>query len=393
MTFTFGVPSVMHFGEGCVEKLGNIAIDAGARKALLVYDQGVKATGIVDRLTGILANQLIDVVEFDGVLPDPPDYVVEKAAAIAREKRIDLIVACGGGSSLDTAKAINILMTNPSPIISYEGLDMVANPGVSLIAVPTTAGTASEVTSFCVVTDSVRKKKLVIGGKHVGPSVALVDPLLTLGMPPKLTATTGMDALTHAIEAYVSKGASAPTDVNALKAIEMIYSNLPTATYSGHLVEARTAMMLGSMMAGMAFNSTGLGLAHAIAHPLSAHCHLPHGLANAIVLPYVMQFNLMTNLMRFKDIAMAMGEDVSGLSVLSAAEKSVDCVARLNQELEVPTLRQCAINPKVFDRIANDALLELAMVTNPRKATKEQILLILEEAHTGVCLQRQIRAA
>ena len=393
MKFTFAVPSVTYFGEGCTEDLGNIAIDAGGRNVLFVYDQGVKATGIVDRLTGILARHLINVIDFDGVLPDPPDHAVEKAAELAREKQIDLIVACGGGSSLDTAKAINILMTNSAPINDYEGIDKVTNPGVPLIAVPTTAGTASEMTSFCVVTDTIRKKKLVIGGKHVGPSIALVDPLLTQGMPPTLTAATGMDALTHAIEAYVSKAASVPTDVNAIKAIELISSNLLTATQNGHSVEARTGMALGSMMAGMAFNSTGLGLAHAIAHPLSAHCHLPHGLANAVVLPYVMQFNLIASPKKFKEIAVAMGEDISGMSELSAAEKSVDCVAKLNQQLNVPTLAQCSVTPELFSRLADDALLELAIETNPRKVTKENILMILKEAFSGVCLQRQVSAA
>ncbi len=381
MEFMFGIPSFVHFGEGSSKKLGSLAAGMGARKALVVYDKGVKAAGIVDGLIESLQSVGIETVEFDGVLPNPPDTMVEKAAQIARSANVDIIVACGGGSSIDSAKAINILLANPSPINQYDGINTVPAPGKPLIAIPTTAGTASEVTAFSIITDTVRKKKMVIGGQFVGATLALADPLLTVGMPPKITSSTGLDALTHAVEAYVSKAAMIPTDVLALKAIELIVKNLQTATRDGSNVEARSAMLLGSMMAGFAFNSAVLGLVHSIAHPLSAHFDLPHGVANAIGLPYVMEYNAVEVPARFKDIAVAMGIDVTGMSDAAAAQAAVDLVKSLNRDLDVPTLKECGITRDMFDRIADDALVEVSTLFNPREPTKEDVLAILDKAY------------
>ncbi|MDD2319637.1 MAG: iron-containing alcohol dehydrogenase [Geobacteraceae bacterium] len=368
MEFMFGIPSFVHFGEGASKKLGEMALGMGAKKAFVVYDKGVKAAGI-------------ESIEYDGVLPNPPDTQVEEAAAIARAANIDIIVAVGGGSSIDSAKAINILLTNPSPINQYAGLNMVKVPGKPLIAIPTTAGTASEVTAFSIVTDTAQTKKMVIGGQFVGATIALADPLLTVGMPPKITASTGLDALTHAIEAYVSKAAMIPTDVMALRAVSLICNNIVTATKDGSNVEARSAMLLGSMMAGFAFNSAVLGLVHSIAHPLSAHFHLPHGVANAIGLPYVMEYNAQTAPARFKEIAAAMGIDVTGMSDAAAAQAAVELVKNFNKELEIPTLKDCGVTKDMFDRLAEDALQEISTLFNPRDPSKEDVLAILEKAY------------
>jgi len=381
MEFMFGIPSYVYFGEGISRKLGETAKGMGAKKAFVVYDKGVKGAGIVDGLLQSLKDAGIESVEFDGVLPNPPDTMVEEAAKIARAANVDVIVACGGGSSIDSAKAINILLTNPSPIQNYEGINMVKAPGKPLIAIPTTAGTASEVTAFSIVTDTVRTKKMIIGGQFVGATIALADPLLTVGMPPKITSSTGMDALTHAIEAYVSKAAMIPTDVMALKAIELICQNLPTATKEGTNLQARSAMLLGSMMAGFAFNSAVLGLVHSIAHPLSAHFHLPHGVANAIGLPFVMEYNAVTVPARFKDIAVAMGLDVSGKSDVVAAQAAVEKVKALNAELQIPTLQECGVSKEMFGRLAEDALVEGSTFFNPRDPSKEDVLAILEKAY------------
>lgn len=381
MEFMFGIPSFVHFGEGASKKLGEMALGMGAKKAFVVYDKGVKAAGIVDGLLASLQAAGIESIEYDGVLPNPPDTQVEEAAAIARAANIDIIVAVGGGSSIDSAKAINILLTNPSPINQYAGLNMVKVPGKPLIAIPTTAGTASEVTAFSIVTDTAQTKKMVIGGQFVGATIALADPLLTVGMPPKITASTGLDALTHAIEAYVSKAAMIPTDVMALRAVSLICNNIVAATKDGSNVEARSAMLLGSMMAGFAFNSAVLGLVHSIAHPLSAHFHLPHGVANAIGLPYVMEYNAQTAPARFKEIAAAMGIDVTGMSDAAAAQAAVELVKNFNKELEIPTLKDCGVTKDMFDRLAEDALQEISTLFNPRDPSKEDVLAILEKAY------------
>lgn len=382
MEFMFGIPSYVHFGEGVSTKLGEIAAGMGAQKAFVVYDKGVKAAGIIDSLIASLTAAGVSALEFDGVLPNPPDTEVEEAAAIARAANVDIIVAVGGGSSIDSAKAINILLTNPSPINQYDGINLVKAPGKPLIAIPTTAGTGSEVTAFSIVTDTVRTKKMVIGGQFVGATIALADPLLTVGMPPKITASTGLDALTHAIEAYVSKAAMIPTDVMALKAIELISQNIMKATKNGGAcIEARSAMLLGSMMAGIAFNSAVLGLVHSIAHPLSAHFHLPHGVANAIGLPFVMEYNALTVPSRFRAIAVAMGIDVSGMSDTASALAAVELVKSMNKELEIPTLKDCGVTKDMFDRLAEDALKEVSTLFNPRDPSKQDVLAILEKAY------------
>jgi alcohol dehydrogenase class IV len=381
MEFMFGIPSFVQFGPGVAKKAGEIAVGLGARKVFFVYDRGVKAAGMVDGVLSSLKQAGLDILEYDGVLPNPPDTVVEEAAAKAKEFQPDVTVALGGGSSIDCAKAINILQTNPSPINQYDGLGLVKVPTKPLIAIPTTAGTASEVTAFSIVTDTVRKKKMVIGGPFVGATMALADPELSVGMSPALTASTGMDALTHAIEAYVSKNAMIPTDVNALKSIELIYRNLPEATRNGRNLEARSNMLLGSMLAGFAFNSAVLGLVHSIAHPLSVHCGLPHGVANAVGLPYVMEFNAVAVPEKTRDIALAMGLDVAGKSVKEAAEAAVAAVLELSRELKIPTLRKLSVPRDLFDRLAEDALQEISTVFNPRDVTKEDVLAILEKAY------------
>jgi alcohol dehydrogenase class IV len=346
-----------------------------------VYDKGVKNAGIVDGLLASLRSARIETVEYDGVLPNPPDTQIEEAAAVARSADVDIIVAVGGGSAIDSAKAVNILLGNPSPINQYDGINTVKMPGKPLIAIPTTAGTASEVTAFSIVTDTVRKKKMVIGGQFVGATIALADPLLTVAMPAKITASTGLDALTHAIEAYVSRNAMIPADVLALKAIELICKNIVTATKNGSCIEARSAMLLGSMMAGFAFTNAVLGLVHSIAHPLSVHCDLPHGVANAIGLPYVMEYNMPASMARFRDIAAAMGIDVTGTSDSEAAQAAVELVKSLTRELEIPTLKECGVTRALFDRIAEDALKEVSTLFNPREPSKEDILAILEKAY------------
>lgn len=381
MEFMFGIPTFVQFGCGIAKKTGEVAKELGAQKVFFVYDQGVKQAGLVDVVLASLKEAGLEIMEYDGVLPNPPDTIVEEAAIKAKAFKADVTVALGGGSSIDCAKAINILQTNPSPINQYDGINLVKNPTKPLIAIPTTSGTASEVTGFSIVTDTERKKKMAIGGQFVGAAIALADPEMTIGMPPAITASTGMDALTHAIEAYLSKAAMLPTDLFALKAIDLIYNNLVTATKNGQNLEARTNMLLGSMLAGYAFNSAVLGLVHGIAHPLSAHCGLPHGVANAIGLPFVMEFNGMTVPEKLKEIALAMGLDVDAKTAEEAVVIAVNAIKDMSKELNIPTLQALNVPKDLFDRLADDALEEAATTFNPREVTKSDVLEILERAY------------
>ncbi len=380
MEFMFGIPSFVHFGPGAARKAGDVAKGFGAAKVFFISDKGVQSAGLTEPILSSLKDAGLEVLEFYDVQPNPPDSDVAAAAVLARQFGSDVIVALGGGSAIDCAKAVNILLTNPNPINQYDGLNLVKNPVKPLVAIPTTSGTASEVTAFTIITDTERRKKMVIGGQFVGATMALVDPEMTMGMPPAITASTGMDALTHAIEAYLSKNAMPPTDLFALKSIELIMPNLPVAFREGRNVDARSNMLLGCMYAGYAFNSAVLGLVHSIAHPLSVHCGLPHGVANAACLPHVMNYNAPEALDRMKDIALAMGLDVSDKTPQEAAELAVRAVKDLSKDLNIPTLEALGVSREQFDRLADDALKEISTLFNPRQPTKDDVKNILEQA-------------
>jgi alcohol dehydrogenase len=379
--FQFSIPSSVAFGQGSAMSVGHMVLGLEINKVFCIYDDGVKKTGIATDIVASLKTAGLDVVEWGGVVSNPTDVVVEEGARLAREAQAEVVVAVGGGSVIDAGKAICILLTNESPINQYDGINMVKTPSAPLIAIPTTAGTASEVTAFTVITNTIRLKKMVIGGQFVGAKYALVDPLLTVAMPPALTAATGMDALTHAVEAYVSKAASIPTDINALKAIELICRNLPEATEKGNNIEARTGMLLGSMLAGFAYNSALLGLAHSIAHPLSVHCGLPHSVTAAAVLPCVMEYNAVTVPERIREIGTAMGLDVKGLPEQEAVQRTISAVKALSRKIGIPTLKETGVARDLFERIATDALQEISTIFNPRDPDKEDVLNILEKAY------------
>lgn len=381
MEFQFSIPSSIAFGEGCAQSVDHIVMGMELTRVFCIYDPGVRNAGIAAGIVACLKNAGLEVVEWDGVVANPTDVVVEEGARLAREAKSEIVVAVGGGSVIDAGKAICVLLTNDSPIKQYEGMNMVKIPATPLVAIPTTAGTASEVTAFSIVTDTEKLKKMVIGGQFIGASYALIDPLLTVNLPQALTASTGMDALTHAVEAYLSRAASMPTDINALKAVELIAANLVEAVENGKNIEARANMLLGSMLAGFAFNSAVLGLAHSIAHPLSVHSGLPHGVANAAVLPYVMEFNAEAAPERVRNIGKAMGLDVSGLSEEQAVLETISAVKELSRKIGIPTLKEAGVSRDQFDRIAKDALQEVSTIFNPRDPNKEDVLKILEKAY------------
>jgi len=379
MNFTFNVAPRIHFGEGTAKQTGEIALQLGAKTVFCIYDKGIAA--VAAAVVQMLKESGLRVVEFDGVQPNPEDGMIEEAASLAREAGADAVVAVGGGSSIDTAKAVAVLLTNPSPLTQYTGPpNQVKIPGKPLIAIPTTAGTGSEATDVAIITVPAMAKKVAMVGRYVAPTVAICDPLLTVGLPPALTASTGMDAFTHAAEAYTCKLASIPTDAFALRAISLIAGNIVEATTNGGNVQARTNMLLASLLGGIAFSNAMVGMVHSLAHPISAHCHVGHGVANAACLPYVMEYNAPAVPERTIEIGVAMGLDLQGLPQEEACAKVVAAVKELIERIKIPRLSEAGVTEDKLEAIAEDAVVEVPSQFNPREVTKEACLAVLKKA-------------
>lgn len=291
MGYNFFVKSNIDFGRGALADLAGIINGYKLNKVMVVYDGSVKAAGIADRVTAEIEKAGIAYCIFDGVIPNPTNEVVEEAAVLAKEENVEGFVAVGGGSSIDLAKAVNVLMTNDGRIGDYGGINTVPNPCLPLIAIPTTAGTSSEITNVSALIDTEKVIKYVVIDNNIVASDVIADPELTKTVPQSVTAATGMDAITHAVESYISNMATPLTEYNALKGLEILYHNLPKVCENGADMDAREQMMLGCIITGFSFSNANLGLVHGIAHTLSAHFGLPHGMANACVLPYVMKYN------------------------------------------------------------------------------------------------------
>lgn len=387
MSTYYFLPTRNVFGEGSVLESGDFAKSLKITKILIVTDAFLAKNGLADQVAAIFKKSGIEPVIFGGAEPNPTDKNVEVGVQFYRDHHCDGIVSLGGGSSHDCAKAIGMVISNGGKIHDYEGVDKGHNEMIPLMAINTTAGTASEITRFCIITDSVRKVKMAIVDWRVTPQVSINDPSLMIGMPPSLTAATGMDALTHAIEAYVSTAANPLTDAAALKAITMITQYLPKAVANGDYVKARDNMAYAQYLAGIAFNNASLGYVHAMAHQLGGMYNLPHGVCNAILLPYVEAFNLMSNLNRFRDIAQAMGEKVENISTDEAAIKAIKAISRLGRQVGIPkTLKELGVKPEDFEIMAEHAQQDVCHLTNPRKATKQQIVEIFRQAYEGEAL-------
>ncbi len=377
MSFVFDIPSTLFFGENCSNKCGELLNNIGAGKVLLVCDQAMVSLGMAAKLTAILDAADLEHVTFADVEPNPTDDLVHKAANFAADHKVDALLAIGGGSVIDCAKAVNILLTNGGKISDYEGVNKVAKPTLPLVMVPTTAGTGSEVTSVTVVTDTRRHKKMVIAGQFVGGRIAVCDPMLTVKLPAAITSSTGMDALTHAIEAYISTLASPVTDGIALDAITLIMGSLEQAVADGD-IKSRSDMMLGSFMAGMAFNSALLGLVHSLAHPLSAHYNIPHGVANAVFLPHVMNYNLGSFDSKLKALASAMGIDGEQSDL---GDRIVSRLQHLATTIGIPQLKDLGVPETDFTMLAEEAMLEMSTMTNPKQPTVAEIVDLLKTAY------------
>ncbi|WP_411754226.1 L-threonine dehydrogenase [Serratia sp. (in: enterobacteria)] len=378
---TFFIPSINMIGSGCLEDAAKTMKEHGLHHALIVTDKVLNGIGVVAQVQALLAAQNIESCVYDGTHPNPTTENVKQGLALLREHHCDCVVSLGGGSPHDCAKGIALVAANGGEIKDYEGVDRSAKPQLPVVAINTTAGTASEMTRFCIITDEARHIKMAIVDKHVTPILSVNDPHLMAGMPKSLTAATGMDALTHAIEAYVSSAANPITDACALKAATMIAESLRDAVNDGQNMQARENMAYAQFLAGMAFNNASLGYVHAMAHQLGGFYNLPHGVCNAVLLPHVQEFNTQVAAGRLKDIAAAMGVDVAGLNDQQGAAACIAAIRQLAKDVGIPAgLRDLQVKEEDFATLATNALNDACGFTNPIQASHEQIVAIFKAA-------------
>lgn len=379
----FQSPERLLFGWGSVGKTGEEAMRYGTKALIVSGKTSSRASGALDAVCASLKSAGISVTLFCEVESDPSVHTVTVGATLARDSGADIVIALGGGSPLDAAKAISVMATHSGNIVDYEKTAL-TRKGIPVIAIPTTAGTGSEVTKFVVITDTDRKVKMLISSPFLIPRVALLDPQLTLSIPPAFTAGPGMDALTHAIEAFQSSLAAPTTDVFALSAIRLIGGNLVKATLNGANVEARTAMLLGQMHAGLAFGNASVALVHAMSRPLGAHFGIPHGQANAILLPWVMEYNRPACPEKFVRIAEALDCDVQGLPLKEASRLAVTTVREIYADTGLPlTLAELGVPAESLPQLAQDASQSGSVLFNPRKPTLSEIEQLYHSCLTG----------
>ena len=375
MAYVFSIPSRVLTGSGSYASLPDEVARLGVAKPLIVSDPGMEKTGLLEKTCRALSG---NCARFAGVRPDPTMENVDDGLAALRENDCDGVIALGGGSSIDCAKAIAVMATNEGSIRDYAGIGKIKNPGLPLIAVPTTAGTGSEVTRVCIISDTENDVKMLLIDPHLTPTVAIVDPELTYSMPKSLTAATGVDALTHAIEAYVSVKHQPITDALALSAISRISQNLTRAFRDPGDKAAFAETMQGSLEAGMAFTNSSVCLVHGMSRPIGACFHLPHGLSNAILLPAVVEYSLPGAPERYRDVAVAMGLDVPPADVHAAGRALTDALTQLNLDVEIPGPAELKIDRKEWERLAPkmaaDALASGSPNNNPRVPTAEEIV-------------------
>jgi alcohol dehydrogenase class IV len=359
-------------GPGAAAQIGSEVSRLGVNKALIVTDQGIIRAGLLERVQGSLSSSKVRSLVFDGVEPDPRYQLVERCLEAAAGQRIQCVIGLGGGSALDIAKAASVMAANKGSIADYFGIELVPRPGLPLIAVPTTAGTGSEVTPIAILSDEEERLKKGVVSSHLIPSVAILDPELTLGLPPQVTAATGMDALIHAIEAYTSVNATSMTDLLACRAMELIYHNIRTAFAQGGNLEARARMLEGSLLAGMAFANAGVTAVHAFAYPIGAEFHIPHGVANSLMLAPVMEFNMLGNLQRFAHMARIFQEGASGLPPRALAKRAVEAMEQLRRDLGLPgSLGDFGVRTDDIPRLAAGVLkVTRLLANNPRGITQ-----------------------
>lgn len=380
---TFKIANRLITGEGATGQLKVEAERLGITNPLIVTDYIIQQTGMLHNIQEILEGLTCGV--FLDVKPEPEFYVVEECRKAFQKGRHDGLIAIGGGSAIDTAKAVSGYAHYTGALADLVGTDHVKQKGCPLIVIPTTAGTGSEVTNISILSDKEEQVKKGIVSDYLLPDVAIVSPEMTVTMPPHVTAASGIDALVHAIEAYISVNASPITDSLAIGAMRMIGVNLPKAYANPRDMKAREQMATASLMAGMAFGNAGVGAVHALAYPLGGRFHIPHGVSNALLLPYVMEWNKIACLERFRDVAAALGEKVDEATDNEAAEKAIAAMSRLCKAVRIPDgLQELGIKETDLEDMAEDASkIDRLLKNNPRMFTKADILAIYEAAHQG----------
>jgi alcohol dehydrogenase len=375
------LPPLSLIGPGALNDLGDELKSLPYKKALFVTDKILVEIGVANKVIEVIKASKIDVILFDDVQPNPTINNVENGLKLLQENSCDFILTLGGGSPQDCGKAIGILATNGGNIADYEGIHMTKHVSLPIIAINTTAGTASEVTINYVITDEKRHIKMVMVDKNCLVSIAVNDPVLMLGKPAALTAATGMDALTHAIETYVTKGAFGWSDALALEAIKLISQSLEIAVVDGQNLEARSKMAWGQFIAGQAFSNAGLGFVHSMAHQLGGMYDLPHGVANAILLPHVEEFNIPACAHKLKKVARAMGVGVLEMSDTQGANAAISAIKALSKSVGIPSgLRELGVKEDDFEEMAKNALADVCTGGNPREVTIEDTIAIYKAA-------------
>ena len=372
-----------YFGPGAIDNIPEEAKKRGFSKAFVVTDKDLVKFGVSGYVTELLDKASLPYEVYDDVKQNPAIETVQNGVAKFKASGADYIIAIGGGSPIDTAKGIAIIANNPefADVVSLEGVAPTKNKCVPIIAVPTTAGTAAEVTINYVITDPGKKRKFVCVDVNDIPVVAVIDPKMMAGMPKGLAASTGMDALTHAIESYICKGAWELSDTLSLKSIEMIAANL-RASVNDNSMEARNNMGVAQYVAGMSFSNVGLGIVHSMAHPLGAFYDTPHGVANAVLLPYVMEYNAPATGEKYRDIAAAMGVDTTGMDQETYRKAAVDAVRALSKDVGIPEkLHEIGVKEADLPALAESAFADVCTGGNPRDTSVAEILEIYKTAY------------
>lgn len=376
------MPKQIKFGVGVLETLADELINWGTSSALVITDAGVNKAGLVEPIKEQLTKAEVEASIFTGSEPEPTLSKLDAIADEYRKKRFDILLAVGGGSSIDMAKGLSVLMTHGGKGIDYLGIDLVPGPCIPVVAVPTTAGTGSEATNIAIFGDTERQLKLAIVSPYIFPRLSLVDPTLTYGCPANVSAASGLDALVHAIECYTGKKANTFTDALALEAISLIAGSLRTAVADGSNEEARNHMSEAAMLGGIMIVNSGTTAVHAMAYPLGARFHVPHGVANSLLLPYVMEQNFSSNLEKFAMIAKAMGEEIDGLSLREAAMRAIVAVRDISDDVGVPQrLRDLDVPQDALEGMAV-ATMEVTrlMSNNPKELSLDDVRAIWKAA-------------
>ncbi len=378
--YRFVMSTEIVYGIGASKEVGSIAASLGAKKAFIVSDQGVKQAGLLEPIQKGIVEKGIETVLFDDIERSSSVQTVDKGADIIRSNGFDIIIAIGGGSAIDSGKAMGVVVTNGGVCGDYAGINKIKCPPIPVIALPTTAGTSAELTDVAVIADRSKKARLGIRSPLIVPKIAIMDPLLTVSMPARVTAATGMDALTHAIESYTNIVTREPTETMTLEAIKLIGGNLRTAVTNGKNVEARERMMMACLLTGLSFRNTRLGAVHAITGPFCGYYEIEHGIANAVILPYIMKLNLPGCLEKYANIASAVGMNTKNMSKRQAALSAIDAIQELNADVGIPGgFKELKLDEGVLPKIVDEAVKSGNFTINPYQATKGDLLAILKQ--------------